>query len=297
MFSKIRWVTWGLLLAGLAANNSSAEQLVALAELPDGSQALASFDSTAPNATSLVGVAGLPMNQGLVSIDFRPLTGQLYGLGSDNAIYTLDPNTGIATVVGSGFSDQLNGGAFGFDFNPQIDRIRIVSDANQNFVAHPDTGDANVATTFDTAFAAGDVNEGVDPNVVHHAYDNNFLGQLTPNPPGTQLRAIDTNLDILVTQANNAGTLETIGSLGVDANDVGGFDVATTGNAFAAFSNGVGAIDSTLYSIDLTTGAATSLGTIPHTVWGLAAVPVPEPASGLMTLSAFALCLAKRRRR
>jgi hypothetical protein len=277
------------LLLSVVTPTTNAEELVGLAELVDGSQALATFDSLAPGAPSILPISGLPANQGLVSIDFRPLTGQLFGLGSDNAIYTLNRGTGAASMVGSGFTDQLNGGAFGFDFNPQIDKIRIVSDANQNYVANPDTGDANIATTTDAAFAVGDVNEGIDPNVVHHAYDNNIFGQQTPNPPGTQLRAIDTALDILVTQANNAGTLGTIGSLGIDANDVGGFDIATSGNAYAAFSNGVGAVDSTLYSIDLNTGAATSLGTIPHTIWGLAATPVPEPATGLPVLACLLL--------
>lgn len=297
MISNFKYVLPPIVVACLLASPSRGEQLVGLAELLDGSQALATFDSSAPALTTVVGISGLPSNQSLIGIDFRPLTGQLYGLASDSAIYTVDPVSGLATQVGSGFTDQLNGGSFGFDFNPQIDRIRIVSDANQNFVANPDTGDANVAGTTDVAFAVGDPNEGNQPNVVHHAYDNNILGMQTPNPPGTQLRAIDTQLDILVTQANNAGTLVTIGSLGVDANDVGGFDVATSGNAFAAFSNGVGAVDSTLYAIDLNTGAANALGVIPHTIWGLAAVPVPEPGSGAMLMGLIALAFVRIRSR
>jgi hypothetical protein len=228
-----------------------------------------------------VGISGLALKEQLLSIDFRPLTGQLYGLSDQNALYTIDPGTGVAAKVGVGFTDLLNGGNFGFDFNPQIDRIRIVSDADQNLVAHPGTGNANVATTTAVAYGAGDVNQNQQPNVVHHAYDGNVLGALASS---TQLRAIDTRLDVLVTQANNAGTLMTIGSLGIDATDIGGFDVATTGNAYAAFSNGVGAVDSTLYSINLATGAATSIGMIPHTISGLAAIPVPEPAG------VFALC-------
>jgi hypothetical protein len=38
----------------------------------------------------------------------------------------------VATQVGSGtFLVPLQGSSFGFDFNPTVDRIRIVSDANQ----------------------------------------------------------------------------------------------------------------------------------------------------------------------
>lgn len=275
-----------------------AERLVALTNLVSGGQALRSFDSSSPDIFSEMSITGVPANEELQAIDYRPLTGQLYALSDMDAIYTISV-AGVATKVGGGFmnpdnGNQLNGGNFGFDFNPQIDKIRIVSDANQNFVAHPDTGDANIAMTTPVAFAAGDANEGVDPNVVHHAYDGNVLGALASS---TQLRAIDTQLDILVTQANNAGTLQTVGSLGIDASDIGGFDVATSGRAFAAFSDGVGAVTSTLYSIDLSTGAATSLGTISTTVWGLAAVPVPEPSSAaLVVLAALGGLWGIRRR-
>jgi hypothetical protein len=185
----------------------------------------------------------------------------------------------------------LNGSSFGFDFNPVIDRIRIVSDANQNYVAHPDTGDANVAMTTDAFYAAGDVNEGRDPNVVHHAYDGNIA-----NSPATQLRAIDTRLDVLVTQANNAGTLMTVGSLGVDATDVGGFDVSSTGNAFAAFAN-LGLGSSVLYQIDLMTGAATSLGGIGGVVSGIAVAPVPVPAALPLFLGGLGFLAARARRK
>ena len=34
----------------------------------------------------------------------------------------------------------LNGQRFGFDFNPAADRIRVVSDSDQNLRLHPDTG-------------------------------------------------------------------------------------------------------------------------------------------------------------
>ena len=259
------------------------EDLVALVNSAAAGQSLLSIDSAAPGVGTPVLISGLGAGESLLGIDFRPLTGELYGLSDGNSIYTLNPATGAATIVGAGFTDALSGQTYGFDFNPVIDRIRIVSDGDQNFVAHPDTGDANVAATTPVFYPGADPNAAADPNVVHHAYDGNVLGSLAS---GTQLRAIDTNLDILVTQANNAGTLGTIGALGIDATDVGGFDIATTGAAFAAFAN-VGTPNSTLYSINLDSGAATEIGTIPFAVAGLAAVPTPEPAS--MLLLSFAL--------
>jgi hypothetical protein len=267
------------------AGSARAQMLVALVEPTVGQQSLYTFNSQTPAAGTSVTVSGLGAGERLLAIDFRPRTGQLYGLSSASALYTVNTQSGVASKVGAGFADALNGGNFGFDFNPVIDRIRIVSDADQNLVAHPDTGAANIATTMPVFYGPGDPNSGAQPNVVHHAYDGNVLGGLGT---ATQLRAIDTNLNILVTQANNAGTLATIGPLGINAQDIGGFDVATTGRAFAALSGGVGSVTSTLYSINLTTGAATALGAIPQTVWGLAAVPVPEPSGfvlvGLVTL-------------
>jgi hypothetical protein len=242
--------------------------LVGLAQAPNG-QALALFDSNSPSAITSVPITGLMAGESLWGLDRRPLTGELFALSNQNRLLTIRPTTGAATPVGAGFTNSLDGTSFGFDFNPQIDRIRIVSDANQNFVANPITGDANVAATTPVFYAPGDANEGTDPHVVHHAYDRNVAGTLA-----TQLRAIDTELDALVTQANNAGTLGTIGALGVDATDVGGFDVAESGAAFAIFSDGVGV--SNLYSIDLTTGAASSLGSVPLNIVGLTAVPEPS---------------------
>lgn len=255
-------------LAGPAASPAGAEMLVGLAQAPAG-QSLALFDSNTPNSITSVPITGLLAGESLWGLDRRPLTGELFALSNQNRLLTIRPTTGAATPVGTGFTNMLDGASFGFDFNPQIDRIRIVSDANQNFVANPITGDANVAATTPVFYGPGDANEGTDPHVVHHAYDRNVAGTLT-----TQLRAIDSELDILVTQANNAGTLGTIGALGIDATDVGGFDVAESGAAFAIFSDGVGA--SNLYSIDLTTGAASSLGSVPLNIVGLTAVPEPS---------------------
>jgi hypothetical protein len=212
-----------------------------------------------------------------------------------SALYTVNPLTGAASKVGAGFTNPLVGTQFGFDFNPDIDRIRIVGDADSNFVAHPTTGNANVAVTTAIAYAPGDINAGANANVVHHAYNNNELGMADITPP-TLLHAIDTNLGVLVTQNNNGGVLTTIGSLGVAGlSDEGGFDISTTGNAYAAFK--VDDLSSSLYSINLTSGAATFLGTLPVGVSGLAAVPVPEPSTiAVLAVAMAALAVCRHRR-
>jgi hypothetical protein len=127
---------------------------------------------------------------------------------------------------------------------------------------------------------------GEDPNLVHHAYTNNFAGAMT-----SQLYAIDSNLDILVTQANSAGTLGTVGSLGIDVDDLGGFDIdGNSGIAYAALSIGG---NSGLYTINLATGQATSIGSLSGTVTGIAVVPEPSSAL-LLGFGALALLCRKR---
>lgn len=197
--------------------------------------------------------------------------------------------------MGTGFAaTPLVGTVFGFDFNPTIDRIRVVSEADQNRVVNPNTGGLAVTGT-PVAFRSGDPNFGIDPNLAHHAYDNNTFGPIFPLT--SQLYAIDVQLNALVRQANNAGTLDTVGSLGIDVPNrgLGGFDIAEGGTAFAAFHDGV-STTSSLYRIDLATGAATNIGSFAGSVRGLSAT-VPEPGSFALLGMAIAECIARRRRR
>lgn len=247
-----------------------------------------SGDST--DLLSGVAISGLMQNEQVRGIDFRPASGQMYAVGSFNNLYTVDTNTGAATQVGSGpFAPGANGSSFGFDFNPTIDRIRYVSDANQNLVLNPNDGSATLVT--DLFYGMGDVNEGMDPNVVGSAYTNSFMGSSS-----TQLYGIDSALDILVTQANSAGTLMTVGSLGVDVNDSLSFDISGgTGIAYATVqSNDLAR--STFWMIDLGTGEATMLGEIGGGAVVSSIAVVPSPGS-LALLGLAGVGGSTRRRR
>ena len=281
-----------LVLASLTAP-ASAELIYGVAAVGNATSLL-SWDSSSPGSiVSGSFVSGLQSNETIVGIDFRPATGQLYALGTSSRLYTLNTSTGAATAVAGAFAPPLNGFNFGFDFNPTIDRIRAVAETNKNTVFNPITGAVQLSAT-DLFFGPADPNFGVDPNVVNSAYTNNFVGAAT-----TQLYGIDTALDILVTQANNAGTLGTVGPLGFNATGVGGFDISgTTGIAYAALLPS-GSSQSNLYSINLLTGLATNLGQIDGGViiTAISVVPaIPEPATlALAGMAVAAIPLLRRR--
>jgi Domain of unknown function (DUF4394) len=284
-----------LLFGGaFSARPVSAETIYAIASQSPAT-ALLTWDSASPNNIQTgVFLSGLQTNETILGIDFRPATGQLYGLGSTSRLYTINPGSGVATAVGGQFSTMISGFSFGFDFNPTIDRIRVVSETNQNLVLDPNTGALQLVAT-NVAYGPADPNFGVDPNVVDSAYTNSFVGAQT-----TQLYGIDTGLDILVTQANNAGTLGTVGPLGVNAAAAGGFHVSgTTGVAYASLLPS-GASQSSFYTINLATGAATLVGQIDGglIITALTVAPaIPEPGSvALVLIGLVGGAVAARRR-
>src|SRR5215208_6787413 len=100
------------------------------------------FDSDNPGQIlATTAIRGLAAGESVVGIDVRPSTGQLFGLGRSGRLYVIDANTGAATtraVLHADPSDTtapftgLSGGDFGVDFNPAADRLRVVSNAEQN---------------------------------------------------------------------------------------------------------------------------------------------------------------------
>ena len=232
-----------LALLALPGAASAAEQLYGVT----GDSELVRFTSQAPGAaTEPRAITGLAENDKIVGIDVRPATGQLFALGSTSRLYLLDSVTARArAITGGPFAPPLNGGAFGFDFNPTVDRIRVTSDGDQNLRINPN--DQSVTTDGALHYAAGDAGAGQNPVVTASAYTNS-----TPGATSTQLFGIDSGRDTLVLQnPPNAGTLNTVGALNVEASDQNGFDIGTDNVAYAAFGT-------TLYRIDTTTGAATT---------------------------------------
>ena len=281
-----------LLSTFLGALSVSAATIVGLTT----SNQLITFDSATPATASLpVAITGLQAGESVLGIDFRPATGALYGLGSTSRLYQINPATGVATQVGSAGAFALSGTSFGFDFNPVVDRIRVVSDADQNLRLNPNDGTLTATDTI-LAFAGADANSGANPLVVAAAYFNNVAGAAT-----TTLYGIDAALDILATQnPPNNGTLNTVGPLGVNTTSLVGFDIESGTNLAFASLTAAGAAVSQLYTLNLATGAATLVGTIGGgvTIADISATltPVPEPAAWGTLAGGLVLLYLRRRR-
>jgi len=253
-----------LIAIALRPPASQAEVFAQTVYAVTNSNKLLQFNSTSPgNIRTQQAITGLQAGEVIQGIDFRPANGQLYALGSTSRLYTIDPQSGAASVLGTQpFSPTLSGSAFGFDFNPVPDRIRVVGDADQNLRLNPNTG-AVAGLDSTLVYSSTDVNTGQDPNVVAAAYTNNISGTTS-----TTLYVIDSNLDVLARQGGpggtpspNTGQLSTVGGLGQNVTDLLGFDITPLGTAYVA-TTAPGGSSSSFGTIDLATGRITPIGTI-----------------------------------
>ena len=267
--------------------------------LGDDGGSLVRFDAITGDVLSEVGIATAMGATTLDDIDFRPLTGDLFGYnGTNNTYYTVNLDTGLLSLVGSNpATETTDTSTLGFDFNPTIDRARTVTADDQNIVLNPNDGSTTRVT--DLFYVDGDANAGEDANIVANGYTNSVADATT-----TVQFAIDSDLDTLATLANNTGELTTVGELGIDVDDLIGLDILTVDGLDSAFLLS----GDSFYDIDLVTGAATLVSDIaPLTAAGplrglairdeVTAVSVPEPGIlGLLTLGFGGLMLRTRRR-
>lgn len=225
---------------------------------------------------SLREIAVLPLTvlaagERLLAIDFRPATGELYGVSSASQLYTINTSSGQVNPVGQGFTPAINGEAVGFDFNPTVDRIRLVTNTGQNLRLNPITG---MVAAID-----GNINP-TEAAITGVAYTNSFAGATT-----TTLYDIDVNSNQLYKQIPpNNGTLVLVGSLGIQAVGEAGFDIAPDNTVAIAALYGRGLDDKDqaeesngnqyrFYSIDLSTGKAKNAGKTNRVIVGLAILP------------------------
>ncbi len=282
-----------LVAAGLASAASA--QLTAFGVTNDGR--LISFDPANPSTLlNNVQVANLLPNEVMVGIDARPASasGELVIMTSLNRLLSL-ATTGVATPIGSGFTPALATLQGGFDFNPTVDRLRVISTDTTNRRLNPVTG-ASVATDTAMTFADG---QGT-PFVVGAAY-NSFQFGTGAAVGSVRQFVVDSRRGVLGetgSQAGgnasfNGGVITVVGPLGVAISDNTGFDIF--GPTQSAFLSSLGDNNqASFYTVDLTTGAATLVGTI-GTFGVVDITVVPTPGAG--ALLGFGLVAAIRRRR
>lgn len=219
-------------------------------------------------------LAGLAPGERLLGIDYRVAKGQLFALGASGQLYRINTADGSASAVGTPAALPREGASeWGVDFNPTVDRIRVVNDAGFNLRLHPDSGaivdghadQPGVQLDGRLAYDTTDANAGQSPGLVAAGYSYN-----KDNDKITTNYALDGRLGTLVHQGTkegvqpmvspNSGRLYTVGSLGIGAFERATLDISDLSNAaYAAVSQGG---VSRWYRIDLASGKATLVGTI-----------------------------------
>jgi hypothetical protein len=254
------------------------ETLTGLTYIGGGAGTLFTINSSSPGSIlNSVGITGSGGGEVFVGIDY--LGSVLYGVSDAGKLYTINPSTGIASLVGA--FGTLNGLYFGMDASAA--GIRIVSDADVNLLVNSSTG-ALISST---------------PTLTPTTLTIDAIAS-----QGSTMYAVDSVANTLNILNTATGTITPVGAMGYDVSGKNGFDISSV-SGVAYFASGVSssALDANLYTLNLSTGIASLVGEIGPgeglLVYGLTA-PVPEPSivelffaggSGLGLLA-----LARRRR-
>jgi len=223
-----------------------------------------------------VALRGLQPGEQALGIDFRVARNQLYLLGSSGQLYRVKVESGQLEPVGPPVP-LPNGGAgeWGFDFNPTVDRVRIVNSHGANLRRHPDTGaqldgDPNLPGTQSDGllhFDPADRHAGQRAEVLAAAYTYNKDDEkLSTN------YAIDAARGLLLMQGSregvqplvspNGGRLFSVGSLGLKPFTRAQFDISDVRNSAYLAVDGQGVGDQ-LFQVDLDSGKARRIGPLP----------------------------------
>ncbi len=218
---------------------------------------LVTFLSAAPNILlpaptgAPVAITGLKTGQKVMGIDVRPSTGELYGITNDSNLVTINPLSGVATVKAP-ISTPLTGTEFGIDFNPTNDRLRVIGDDAENLAIDPDTGTATASPVLNLA------------NVTGLGYTNSIAGASSTTLFGIATQGDAAN-DALITINASTGTTTLVGQLigptgPLNTSTMVGFDIAATDNTAYMALTPPGGGSTTIYLVNLTTGACTLTG-------------------------------------
>ena len=235
--------------------------------------ALVTFNVADPSVVSSpLTITGLQSGETIRAIDFRVTDGKLFGVGVTSTttgsgwvgrLYTINITSGAASQVGSETFPLTGGFLVGpyvsIDIEPTTDMIRLVTDDDLNMRINPSNGAYTVDGVLDPsnrAISAIAYSNNIPLATTTTLYDIGF---------GTQIPIASSTFFI---QDPNKGTLIEVGTTGLPSfNNSVGFDISQTGTPLASAGT-------TLYSVNLVTGRATSIGTIGVSVQDISIAPI-----------------------
>lgn len=295
------------------SKNDNTPAAVVPANILLSSNRLAFIDLNAPNSSLATpsAITGISIGDTLVSIDRRPQNGFLYGLGYNAGagtvtLYTIHPETSFATPLGvaggfvgaDGTTPVMIGGGnantrFEIDFNPAVDRVRVISSLGENFRMNPNTGtvvDGNLGgadgsvtgTNMDGSLKVGATSTPAQGT----AYTNNVANNSAIT---TQYTLDETTDSLYIQNPPNMGALSLGKVLSPTVASILGFDIApgvnasasstpvTSGSGFALVKTGASSAES-LATVDLVTGVLSNITAITGGT-GAIGLAVQQPAS------------------
>ena len=281
-FSKIA-LSLGFIASATAFNVAQAAILVAT----NTTNQISTFDSANVESAVFKSITGLASGESLIGIDLRPSTNTIYGIGTNNNIYTVDANSGAAKFVTALNMSVINSSlSYGFDFNPAADfagatSLRLVSSAGNNYAVNVNTGAVgNTASMIGAGFSAV-------------AYTlSTPAGAPTDTPVLYYVNATnDTMFENVKGVGFNAPNIVEVGKLGANIGSISGFEIFADGSAFLAATLGNGNSNSGafLFDADIETGKIKQIGKFNSDIRGLTAAPsaVPVPAAAWLFGSAL----------
>lgn len=213
-------------LAGNSAAGGGSAQLVPFNQL-------AGFDRADPGTIlQRLMVVGLAPGEKVADADYRPVDRVLYALSDQGRLYTIDEDTGLATLHatlsddGSGSFNGLGSSNLGIAFNPVSGMLHVVTAARQNLLVDPDSGLVTVQGQI-----AYDGNQG-SPSPTAIAYTDSFAGVRS-----SRALVIDNADDNVAVLDGNSLGARNGGPMGVDAGAVNGLRIdPVDGVAWAALT-------------------------------------------------------------
>lgn len=234
--------------------------------------------------TNLIPLAGLRSGETIRAIDMNPKTKVLYGLSSESVIYQISVLNGALRPVGPAFTPAATGDLIGFDVDPNLSLIRVMTSTKQNLKISLSTGQVigfdsymHIPSATINGIAYGPLPKlgGGGGGLGGGGFGGGGTGTGGTSSNKAPLYAINLGDQSLYKQVpSGSGTPVLVGSTGWEWTAEGGFDIAPN-NAGYTIQFGVGIhplgnMDSDdftkeeyrLYHVDLFTAVTSSLGTV-----------------------------------